>query len=372
MNNELNCIGLYNKSSDGVIKSFQNSLNSKLHIKSNLDKVEGNYDWLEIIEQTIPYLDNILRNPNRFIVNEEDIIKIELAKKITVESIKHLSRNTNLIQDYNKETGDVKPSKILNITKEESYDTYENRLIYTLIHNMKFFISLKKRDLVYESTMRGEKTFEYSGKSKINKSDVNVQMTLNSSIDTRNKELNSEGLGIKERLEKLDINISGLTNSEVYKTLERLHVALVTPPVKKTNLINKNVNFQYAMKLWAFLQENKDDGTVRKKDNKDYDDDSDIKSMVDETFLINSLIMNSLDGDVENTKDRKELQEKIINNMVSQIVGVDSSISQEEINNIVNKQFAVIKYRNVINDSNIKKIFRTHLDKYFDSLIELK
>ena len=64
-------------------------------------------------------LDNILRNPNRFIVNEEDIVKIELARRVTVESIKHLSKNTNLIQDYNKETGDVRPSKILNINKEE-------------------------------------------------------------------------------------------------------------------------------------------------------------------------------------------------------------------------------------------------------------
>lgn len=54
------------------------------------------------MEETVPYIDNILRNPNRFIVNEEEIVKIELARKITVESIKHLSKNTNLIQDYDK------------------------------------------------------------------------------------------------------------------------------------------------------------------------------------------------------------------------------------------------------------------------------
>lgn len=51
------------------------------------------------METTIPYIDNIFRNPNRFIINEEEIVKIELARKVTVESIKHLAKHTNLIQD---------------------------------------------------------------------------------------------------------------------------------------------------------------------------------------------------------------------------------------------------------------------------------
>lgn len=40
------------------------------------------------MEQTVPYIDNIFRNPNRFIINEEEIVKIERARRITVESIK--------------------------------------------------------------------------------------------------------------------------------------------------------------------------------------------------------------------------------------------------------------------------------------------
>ena len=49
--------------------------------------------------ETIPYIDNIFRSPNRFIVNEEEVVKIEQAKKITVETIKHLSKNTNFIHE---------------------------------------------------------------------------------------------------------------------------------------------------------------------------------------------------------------------------------------------------------------------------------
>ena len=138
--NGLEIIDLYDKYDDKKINSFCDNIDSNLRVVTNSDSVDCNFEWLEIMEDTIQYLDNILRNPNRFIVNEEDIVKIELARRVTVESIKHLSKNTNLIQDYNKETGDVRPSKILNINKEESFDTYENRFIYSLIKNMKFYI----------------------------------------------------------------------------------------------------------------------------------------------------------------------------------------------------------------------------------------
>ena len=123
------------------------NVNSNLRVITNYDKTRCSFEGLDIMENTIKYLDNILRNPNRFIINEEDIVKVELARRVTVESIKHLSRNTNLIQDIDKKTGDVKPSKILNINKEESFNTYENRFIYSLIKNMQFFIKQRKRQL---------------------------------------------------------------------------------------------------------------------------------------------------------------------------------------------------------------------------------
>ena len=148
--NELEIVNLYEKTNQDRNSRFSENINSSLRVKTAYDRVNTSFEWLEIMEETIRYLDNILRNPNRFIINEEDIVKIELARRVTVESIKHLSKNTNLIQDYNKETGDVRPSKILNINKEESFDTYENRFIYSLIKNMKFFIERKKKNLITE------------------------------------------------------------------------------------------------------------------------------------------------------------------------------------------------------------------------------
>ena len=155
---ELQITNLYNEHDSKLIKEFNENLTSSLNIKVDYDKTEFSVEWLTIMEETIRYIDNILRNPNRFIINEEDIVKIELARRVTVESIKHLSRNTNLIQKYDKKTGDIKPSKILNINKEESYDTYENRFIYSLIQNMRAYVNFKKKSLESVTNAKDDKT----------------------------------------------------------------------------------------------------------------------------------------------------------------------------------------------------------------------
>ena len=368
----LNVLRLYNESDNKKRDKFSNNLNSELRIKSDSDKVTCNFEWLELMEDTIPYIDNILRNPNRFIINEEDVIKIELAKRVTVESIKHLSKNTNLIQEYDKKTGDVKPSKILNITKEESYDTYENRLIYTLIQNMKFYIERMTKDLVLESSTKEDKSFEYTASTNVGHEKLDINMNLNSKLSSSHKEVNAEGLGIAERLEKLRINISALTNSDVYKTIEKKHIALITPPIKKTNVIIKNVNFQYAMKLWEFLQTNDSSSSSRKKESKDYVDKGELKDLVDETFLLNYLIIDSLNNSSPDQKNIEKIQDNIVNNMINQVISVNDKITEEQLKDIIGKQFTIIKYKNVVSDKNIRKIFKDNITKYFDKITRLK
>ena len=122
-------------------KNFLESINATLNIDRDYVNQKFDYEWLDRIEDTLPYLDNIVRNPKRFIINEEEVVKVELARKTTVESIIHLTQHTNLIQDYDEKTSDVKPSKVLNINRDESLDTYENRFIFTLLGNLDFFFN---------------------------------------------------------------------------------------------------------------------------------------------------------------------------------------------------------------------------------------
>ena len=84
-------INLYNNADNDIKDSFNGNVASSLQVKTHYDKVVYDDEWLTKMEETIRYLDNILRNPNRFIVNEEEIVKIELARRITVDSIARIN-----------------------------------------------------------------------------------------------------------------------------------------------------------------------------------------------------------------------------------------------------------------------------------------
>jgi len=282
----LKIFDLYTNTEDKKIDSFNKKTNSNLSIKLDYDKTEYNFEWIDIMEDTIKYIDNILRNPNRFIVNEEDVIKVELARRVTVESIKHLSKNTNLIQEIDKKTGDVRPSKILNINKEESFDTYENRFIYSLIQNMKSYIARRKKYLVTNSSLKNNKNLQYMASTEIGKEKINLIMNLETKLKIEDKK---EGEEILQRIEKLEQDINVLTYNDVYKVIDKKHIALVMSPIKKTNLIMKNVNFQYATKLWDYLQSHMDDDTKREKKDETIKNEVKTKKYIDEVFLISYL-----------------------------------------------------------------------------------
>ena len=351
-------------------ESFLENVESNLRIQTEYEKVAEDLRWIEIIENTLPYIDNIFRNPNRFIVNEEDIVKIELARKVTVESIKHLSKNTNLIQEFDKKTGDVRPSKILNINKEESYDTYENRLIYTLVQHIKFYVSQKKKtiELMEDVNEKNDKQIEYSAKANVNDEKINVNVQLNSSIDTGEKNENG-AQSLSSRITVLETKISDITSSEVYKIIDKKHIALVRAPIKKTNVILKNVNFQYAMKLWDFLQQEIEETSQHINEKQDYMDDGDLKKLIDETFLLQYLAINTLNKDsLEKEEDNKKIAEEATNQMIERIVDINDSLTEDELKEMIADKLMVIKYRNQANIGEIQKIFKEHIEKYIEKV----
>lgn len=367
---ELKLTDLYNEHNENLIKEFNDNLSSTLNIKKDYDKTELSLEWITIMEDTIRYIDNILRNPNRFIINEEDIVKIELARRVTVESIKHLSRNTNLIQKFDKKTGEVKPSKILNINKEESYNTYENRFIYSLIQNMKSYINFKKKSFEKVAKAKDDKKLTYEGISKIGSTKYKISVIMESSLDEDSKDENNVE-NILKRIEKLEHRITDLTSSEVYKTISKLHITLVTSPIKKTNVILKNTNFQYALRLWNYMQEHMNDDTKNVKEVKDEKIEGKLKNYQDEEFLLEYLIMNLYSkGKQEKKEKKKEVSKKIVNSMLQKLLEMDS-LDKKEILDLIDKYYTVIKYKNVVNDKEIHDKFKIAIKKYtdkFDSL----
>ena len=366
--NNLKIINLLREASENDVNKFSNNTRSSLAISTDINKVEVDFEWLDIMEDTIHYIDNILRNPNRFIVNEEEIVKIELARRTTVESIKHLAKHTNFIQKI-EDNGDVKPSKILNTNKDESYDTYENRLIYTLINNMRNFVEIKKKSIITESSLKDVKKAKYTAKSSIGKEQVFIELNYTSSLI--DKKGPAGELPVEDRIKRLDDDITMLCNTEVYKTLKKLHVARVIPPIKKTNVILKNTNFQYAMRLWDFLQNHVADDTKNVKSKKNYEDNGILKEYMNNTFLMDYLAMSTL-SEKTNEDKKKEVIQEITDNLIQRIVELNLDMPLTTLQERIGDKIAVIKTKKEASLSEIQNAFQDRIKAFLDKIENTK
>lgn len=214
--------------------------------------------WIEAIEKTIIPLDTILRSPRKFIKNEEDIVPIALARGITTDSIKHLAQHTNMIQSV--ENGIVTPNKILEVRKEESYETYENRFLFTLIKKISYF--LDRRMAVVNETVIDDNQFEmtYNGKFAFNDDTVNYSISI--SYESKNR------LGNEQMEDLLKQNIKDLTPVMRIERLRKImynfqsslfmknmaNAAQIKPPLTMTNLLKKNPDYKACVDLWVTLE----------------------------------------------------------------------------------------------------------------------
>ena len=198
-------------------------------------------------------------------------------------------------------------------------------------------------------------------------------MDLNLSLSAKIDDEDSKGESgnpddLLERIAKLEVKISDLTNAEVYKVIDKKHITLFREPIKKTNVVLKNVNFQYAMKLWSYLRENMDDKTKKMDEKKDYNDDGDLKSLMDDSFFLNYLIMSTIDKDkedeLENEEKQKEVQDIVISKMLEKVIDMNTDISMKDLKDMIGEKYAVIKYRSQATLQEIQNIFNKHINKY--------
>ena len=137
----------------------------------------------------------------------------------------------------------------------------------------------------------------------------------------------------KKRLKRVKDYTASWQRSEMIKALDNAHITLINPPIKKTNVILKNVNFQYAVKLWNYMQTHMEDDTKKDKGNNDYYDDGKIKKLIDESFLLDYLVLDSI-GKEEEKVSKTELSEKLVGNMIEKVITMDSTMDEKKLKDL--------------------------------------
>ncbi len=356
---------------------FMDKVDSKLMMDISKNEILENDDWIDEVIFTVPYIEKALRNPNKQIITEEEVVKIELIKKVSVESIKHLSKNTNLISEFDEKTQDVKPSKILNAYKEESFLTYENRFLYTLIKLIDDFIYLRTKGDEDKNAYKGKhhQKANYEATTKVRKEKIKLTFEYVSQSAEESKKSGST----KDKMIELQKNMRTLKATNIYQLLEEKRATPIKAPLKMTNVLLKNTNFQYAVKLWNYLSDNMDIKNKAVKSQKKYEEKGKIKELVDEDFFIKYLIFNSLNKQVrdkrkrqisveEDKKERKELTEKLM----EQIIDINPDLVEQELKKMITDKYIVYKRKKEVSLKPLEESFKKGINKYLDRIEKLR
>lgn len=239
--------------SDRLYESFRSSLShSRSTIALNRRILEKDIDvsWVEAIETGLVSIDNVIRNPSKTITNVEEVVPIALSKKITVDSVKHLAQHTDLIQSVDPETGKITPSKVLNIHKEESYLTYENKFVNTLIDRLFIFVNKRYEKLKAVSSSEEVFAMEYNTAFESG-SGRKMKMTLNIETSDSLEAADENGSTLWDRVEKIRRIVEGYKSSPFYQQMGQNYIR---PPVMRTNAIMKNVDLKACLVLWQFIE----------------------------------------------------------------------------------------------------------------------
>lgn len=229
-----------------IIQAGDNTLEQKNRI---LHKVVDER-WLTVVEEGIEAIFNIVDKPRRFITTSEEVVPVALAKKITADSVRHLSQNTQYIMT--NEAGDIMPTKILNVTTEESYDLYENRFVYHLIQRLFAFVD-KRTDVIFWST--GDETCNVmSMESKVDDAYEEISYKVEMTIKNRQSlvENDNDNMDIFKRIDRVRRMSRVLRTSsfcDIMNGCSRVH-----SPIQRTNLMMKDPDYRTCYKLWQFIE----------------------------------------------------------------------------------------------------------------------
>lgn len=284
-------------------------LSGEKTVSFNRKIIEKNIDssWLTEIEKALPHIDTVIRNPRNTIKEVEEIVTIAMSRKITVESIKHLGQHTDLIQDIDKKTGKITPSKILNIHKEETLDTYENRFVNTLIDRLYIFINIRYNKLVQTAEAQEAYSFNYD---TVADSGDGRKVNISFKIETVDSLVGgSKDTDVWARLEKVKKAIEGYKGSVLCTTLGN---AFIRPPVMRTNAITKNVDLMACLTLWQFIESYDKAGyEVNVSDTAQRPDDSYIEDIYGLTAM-NYMLFRSYTHGADKSEELKTIKSKTL------------------------------------------------------------
>lgn len=235
------------------------------------DELSGNaynrvidMEWVEMIESKLPYMQKAIDEQRKFILEFKEVDRIDKVKQVDKEAVQHLTQHANLIMAV-EEDGGVIPEKLLNTHREDSFVTYENRFLHTLIHNTIMFVEARFRAL-QDAPNDSSSKLHMDREVIIGHEKFGFNINHHAEKHERDKIDREEDLGSLtdyERIERIRMTLDDFCNTDLMKALNGC--IAVKSPINKTNCIKQDPAFKQCYDLWVFIEGYRKSGYVLEK-----------------------------------------------------------------------------------------------------------
>lgn len=220
----------------------------RLCVRRNLCHVEE--DWIEAIEKGLVHIEKALKEERQFIQSNGEVIPIEKVKHISKESVEHLAQHSNLID--REQTGEeIIPGRLFTVERLTDYTVYENRFLYLLLRYLEDFITLRYTKIL-------ALTNRYEGDLSIDRTSFSRGRTLAYTVSLHEVNENDPYLEAhnpcRQVLDRIDLILKAVLaflDNPIMECCAK--VAMIRPPITKTNVLRMNNNFRGAVQLYEYI-----------------------------------------------------------------------------------------------------------------------
>ena len=292
----------------GDNKMFHNVLSEAIFLDES---------WVDCVEANIHSIEAVIKNPKRFIKDDEIIVEVEKARRTTSRTVQHLASHTKNIAAVG-EDGSIKPKRVLTVEMEEDIGIYENRFVCSLIDRLLIFVERRYKDINEKMHAYDTTNIKLNSKFALGDNDVSYKIELALKQPPHDRIQLEKNKDLVKRIELIRKRIRVIIGTPVYRKLSNLKP--VNPPIMKTNIITMNVDYKNCYALWMYISAYSAVGysvDVKDKDlpvDNDYFDDMTVISALSVKALIDNESKKRKDFDKIEFGETKEKQYKVFTN----------------------------------------------------------
>lgn len=208
--------------------------------------------WVDAIEGTLTAFQNIVASPRNIIKEEELIVNVANARKAGSETVRHLAQHSALVEDFNFDTGDVRPSKLMQRYREDTSGLYENRLIFTTMEIAQHFVKIRHDALLAEMSDEFGAKLKVKTEMESATEHVHMDMFLHIKEIDGALETDEKHQDVFNRIDRINRVLTMLMGSTFAQKMAKL--PRVKGTINKTNILKRNKDYHTVMLLLEFLK----------------------------------------------------------------------------------------------------------------------